>query len=191
MFRLAARLWIVVFAVVLALGALAFSSARIHTDIRALLPGAQEETVGAAQILAHAAEISRDVWVLVGLPSGEEAERAARLMQEAAARRGLSLASPADTFDAGSLARALTPWRDAFLTAEDKAFLEKADDKALLHRALSLLYRPLSIGVLPFEDIRSEPFRTPFFPAPATRPWTLRAAAPRSKSASTAFPGAL
>lgn len=152
MFRLAARLWIVVFAVVLALGALAFSSARIHTDIRALLPGAQEETVGAAQILAHAAEISRDVWVLVGLPSGEEAERAARLMQEAAARRGLSLASPADTFDAGSLARALTPWRDAFLTAEDKAFLEKADDKALLHRALSLLYRPLSIGVLPFED---------------------------------------
>ena len=63
--KLVGKLWLLFFTVVVLLGALRFTPSHIHTDIRALLP-TSGNSVSADKILAHSAETSRDIWVLIG-----------------------------------------------------------------------------------------------------------------------------
>lgn len=151
MYRIIPRLWAIVFCIVIGIGAFRFNPACIHTDIRALLP-ASEETASAEKILAHSTETSRDIWVLIGMPTLELAADAANLFSTSSQNNGLKITSPAEAFDPASLAKALAPYRNILLTDSDKTFLTTATDAQLLRRSLSLLYQPLSISLLPFQD---------------------------------------
>lgn len=144
-------LWAIVFCAVVALGVTRFTPASIHTDIRALLP-ATESSASAEKILAHSTEISRDVWILVGMPTLDEAAKAAELFATRTKERGLNIKSPSEAFDIQSLAKELSAYRNVLLTPEDKSFLSEATDDQLLRRSLSLLYRPVSTSLLPFQD---------------------------------------
>ena len=144
-------LWAIVFCAVVVLGAMRYTPASIHTDIRALLP-ATESSASAEKILAHSAETSRDVWILVGMPTLDEAAEAANLFMSQTRERGLSVKSPSEAFDIQSLAKELSAYRNVLLTSEDKSFLNEATDEQLLRRSLSLLYRPVSTSLLPFQD---------------------------------------
>lgn len=151
MYRIIPRLWAIVFCIVIGIGAFRFNPACIHTDIRALLP-ASEETVSAEKILAHSTETSRDIWLLIGMPTLELAADAANLFSTSSQNNGLKITSPAEAFDPTSLAKALAPYRNILLTDSDKTFLTTATDAQLLRRSLSLLYQPLSVSLLPFQD---------------------------------------
>ena len=59
-------------------------------------------------------------------------------------KAGLTPADPARNFEPSTLQKALFPFRENFLTDKDRAWLENADDKALLSRAMRILYRPLA-----------------------------------------------
>lgn len=149
--RVLTWLWGLLFVLIVTAGALRLPSATVHTDIRALLPAAGE-SAWAERILAHSTERSREVWILVGAQDTDTAAQAAHLFAQTARQVGLSVQSPAEQFDLKALAQSLAPYRDSLLTDEDRAFLTEASDKALLHRALSRLYRPVSVSPLPFED---------------------------------------
>ena len=145
--RFWAFVWTLVFAFVVGLGILRITPEAVRTDLRAMLP-ASGEAAEDAELLSRTAESSaREVWVLLSHFRPEEAARAADAMRASLANQGFTLKDPAAGFNVPALTRALLPHRAGFLTDSDRAWLEQADDKALLHRAMQRIYRPVSTGV--------------------------------------------
>ena len=149
--KLVGKLWLLFFTVVVLLGALRFTPSHIHTDIRALLP-TSGNSVSADKILAHSAESSRDIWVLIGSKTLDKAAAGTQVFKHSLAQEGLRASPPSETFDVKAFAKALLPYRNGFLTVDDQAFLSSAKDDALLRRALALLYRPFATSFAPFQD---------------------------------------
>lgn len=149
--KLVGKLWLLFFTVVVLLGALRFTPSHIHTDIRALLP-TSGNSVSADKILAHSAETSRDIWVLIGSKTLDKAAAGTQVFKHSLAQEGLRASPPSETFDVKAFAKALLPYRNGFLTVDDQAFLSSAKDDALLRRALALLYRPFATSFAPFQD---------------------------------------
>lgn len=149
--RIGGWLWAIVFMIVVGTAAMRFSPSCIHTDIRALLPVA-DEAASAEKILAHSSETSREIWILVGAPNLEDAAALASRFSSSLSGKGLDVRAPSQAFDIRNFAKALSPYRDGFLSSEDKNFLSSAAPSQLLRRSLSLLYRPFSASFVPFQD---------------------------------------
>ncbi|WP_432261413.1 MMPL family transporter [Cupriavidus sp. TMH.W2] len=118
-------------------------SARVDTDVMALLPGS-ERTATADRVLRQLADgVSREIIVLVGAPDWQRARAAAqRFGQAAGAHPGLL--RPVDKIAAFDFDAALAfyrPWRDHLLTDSQRATLGRADADTLAQQALARLYQ--------------------------------------------------
>lgn len=118
-------------------------SARIDTDVMALLPGS-ERTATADRVLRQLADgVSREIIVLVGAPDWQQARDAAqRFGRSTGTQPGLLL--PVDRIAAFDFDAALAfyrPWRTHLLTDSQRATLGGTDADALAQQALARLYQ--------------------------------------------------
>ena len=142
--RIFAILWLVIFVVVAAIAFVRLTPETIRTDIEDLLPEQTLET-RAGEVLSHIVKSSaQDVWILISHPDRIQAQKALECFSDNLKKAGLTPADPARNFEPSTLQKALFPFRENFLTDKDRAWLENADDKALLSRAMRILYRPLA-----------------------------------------------
>lgn len=147
-----ALIWAFIFVCIVTLGLMRLTPESVRTDMRALLPqhgqGAQS-----SELLARVSDIAaREVWVLLSHPRLEQATQAADALKAQLAHEGLTLNSPAETFDFSELQRALLPFRAALISSDDWQWLQQADDAALLRRALRRLYRPIHTSAVSLSD---------------------------------------
>ena len=145
MTRFAAWLWLAVIA--LAAGYLCFrlaSGIALDSNILALLPRAERDA-GAQSIQDKLTDsFSRRVAFLVGDVSPDKAAAAARKLSATLERSGMiaSLTSKIDTDAQRRIGAAYFPYRQGLLSEADRAHLKAADGKAVVSRALSILYGP-------------------------------------------------
>ncbi|WP_373375791.1 MMPL family transporter [Cupriavidus nantongensis] len=145
--RLLALAWLVVVIGVALHQASFWRSARIDSDVMALLPGS-ERTATADRVLRQLADgVSREIVVLVGAPDWAQARDAAqRFGQSTGAHPGLL--RPVDQIAAFDFDAALAfyrPWRSHLLTDRQRAMLGQAEADTLAQQALARLYQ-LSAG---------------------------------------------
>ncbi|SCU78402.1 Lipoprotein transmembrane [Cupriavidus necator] len=118
-------------------------SARIDTDVMALLPGS-ERTATADRVLRQLADgVSREIIVLVGAPDWQQAKTAAQRFGRATGVHP-ELLRPVDRIAAFDFDAALAfyrPWRDHLLTDSQRALLGQADANTLAQQALARLYQ--------------------------------------------------
>ncbi|WP_454753504.1 MMPL family transporter [Cupriavidus necator] len=118
-------------------------SARIDTDVMALLPGS-ERTATADRVLRQLADgVSREIIVLVGAPDWQQAKTAAQRFGQATGAHS-QLLRPVDKIAAFDFDAALSfyrPWRDHLLTDAQRAMLGRADADTLAQQALARLYQ--------------------------------------------------
>ncbi|MGY2488786.1 MMPL family transporter [Cupriavidus sp. CP313] len=141
--RVLAFAWLVI-VVGLALHQTSFwRSARIDTDVMALLPGS-ERTATADRVLRQLADgVSREIIVLVGAPDWQQAKTAAQRFGHATGAHP-ELLRPVDRIAAFDFDAALAfyrPWRDHLLTDSQRALLGQADADTLAQQALARLYQ--------------------------------------------------
>ena len=142
--RIFSILWLVIFAVITTAGFIRWGPETVRTDIEDLLPKQALET-RAGTVLSHIAKSSaQDVWILVLHPDRTQAKKAVDQIRRSLETAGFKPFDPAAGLDPAAVHRALFPYRENFLTDKDRAWLESADDKALLARAMRILYRPLA-----------------------------------------------
>ncbi|SMC18575.1 Predicted exporter [Andreprevotia lacus DSM 23236] len=128
---------------------------RLDTDLFALLPRGERDTVTeqAMAVLAKSAE--RQLIVLVGSKDRDHAAQAAT--QLAAALKPLPLDAQAQSLDLATLRDFYAQYRSSLLAPADLAQLGKAGQDALLQRALTGAYSGVAPGALPWRD---DPFGT-------------------------------
>ena len=142
--RIFSILWLVIFAVITTAGFIRWGPETVRTDIEDLLPKQALET-RAGTVLSHIAKSSaQDVWILVLHPDRTQAKKAVDQIRRSLETAGFKPFDPAAGLDPAAVHRALFPYRENFLTDKDRAWLESADDKALLARAMRILYRPIA-----------------------------------------------
>ncbi|OJT18130.1 hypothetical protein BO221_42340 [Archangium sp. Cb G35] len=118
-------------------------SARLETDILALLPEDEQAPEVGAATRKLADESGRQLVLLVGAPDWESAQRAAEAATEALSKAGAPL-EPARV-DATALDAAVEfyrPYRDRLLTPAQRAWLARATPEELGGTALMKLYQP-------------------------------------------------
>ncbi|WP_427307782.1 MMPL family transporter [Cupriavidus sp. H39] len=122
-------------------------SARIDTDVMALLPGS-ERTATAERVLRQLADsVSREIIVLVGAPDWQQAKAAAQRFGQSTGAQP-ALLRPVDRIAAFDFDAALAfyrPWRAHLLTDSQRAMLGRADADTLAQQALARLYQ-FSVG---------------------------------------------
>ncbi|NTX35597.1 MMPL family transporter [Myxococcus sp. CA039A] len=139
----AAILWLLV---VLAVGVHQvqfWRSARLDTDVLALLPEDEQAPEVDAATRKLADQAGRELVLLVGAPDWASAQRAADLVT-AELSKDTSLLSPS-ALDASSLDAALElyrPYRDRLLTPAQRTWLSRATPEELGGTALMKLYQP-------------------------------------------------
>ncbi|NUT16078.1 MAG: hypothetical protein HOQ33_16445, partial [Cupriavidus sp.] len=118
-------------------------SARIDSDVMALLPGS-ERTATADRVLRQLADgVSREIIVLVGAPDWQQARSAAQRFGQNTGTHP-ELLRPVDKTAAFDFDAALTfylPWRGHLLTDSQRAMLGQADADTLAQQALARLYQ--------------------------------------------------
>jgi predicted exporter len=140
---LAGGLWLIV---VLAMAAHQWifwrQPGNLSTDVLALLPQDERAPEVALATRQLADQASRQIVVMVGAPSWDEARDAAAAFRGAVRNTGWR---ESVTADGGELAHALDfyrPWRDRLLTAEQRVRLQTASESALVQAALGALHQP-------------------------------------------------
>lgn len=159
-------LWLVVIAVAITAGVMTFDKSRLQTDVRALLPQ-EERTQTASDVLTRISDnAARNLWVLVRAKDRDQTLELAQRVQKELVEAGLTVKD----FDARALHQAsseLLPYREHFVTDASRAWLTKADDRAILNRAIKTLYRPVLASPLTWENdplgLFTERFQEVFF----------------------------
>ena len=150
-FRRAAFVWCLLVFALIAVAAFSFDRSAVKTDFRSLLP-AEETTAQTNELFSAVADNSaRHLVVTIGANTAENALRAAELTEKSLIKSGLTV-TDADAESLRQTVQFLAPYRNTFLTDQDRHFLETADDAQLLRRALKNLYRPISSVILPWQD---------------------------------------
>ena len=150
-FRRAAFVWCLLVFALIAVAAFSFDRSAVKTDFRSLLP-AEEATAQTNELFSTVADNSaRHLVVTIGANTAENALRAAELTEKSLIKSGLTV-TDADAESLRQTVQFLAPYRNTFLTDQDRHFLETADDAQLLRRALKNLYRPISSVILPWQD---------------------------------------
>lgn len=140
-----AWLWLAV--LVATLGYLAVrqeSGISLQSNILALLPPTERDPAAQAVQDRIANAFSRRVVFLVGDNDPTKARNAALELSDALARSGLvaALTSKIDSRAEQNIAAAYFPYRMGLLSQSDRTHLLAHDDRALVSRALALLYGP-------------------------------------------------
>ncbi|KFA91449.1 MMPL family transporter [Archangium violaceum] len=128
-------------------------SARLETDILALLPEDEQAPQVGAATRKLADESGRQLVLLVGAPDWESAQRAAEAATEALSQAGAPL-EPARV-DATALDAAVEfyrPYRDRLLTPAQRAWLASATPEELGGTALMKLYQPAGARLTDWSD---------------------------------------
>jgi predicted exporter len=138
-----AILWLLVVLVVGAHQVRFWRSARLDTDVLALLPEDEQAPEVGAATRKLADQAGRELVMLVGAADWESAQRAADVVKAELSREDSPL--KASALDASSLETALElyrPYRDRLLTASQREWLAKASPEELGGTALMKLYQP-------------------------------------------------
>ena len=150
-FRRAAFVWCLLVCALIAVAAFSFDRSAVKTDFRSLLP-AEETTAQTNELFSAVSDNSaRRLVVTVVADTAENTLRTAELTEKSLIKSGLTVTG-ADSESLRQTVQFLAPYRNTFLTDQDRHFLETADDAQLLRRALKNLYRPISSVILPWQD---------------------------------------
>jgi predicted exporter len=146
--RLLACLWLalLVFVVLILFFQRAAWSARVDTDLIALLPEDERHPALKAALAALSAQGERQLALLVSTKDKASARQAAQTLRAALADSGLVEQAAVAAGDASFPGDFYLPYQQGLMSAADREWLRLADAKEAQARALALAYTPFAAG---------------------------------------------